>query len=109
MMIKFDEIQEMELKSFQGGEGALYARSFMDERNRILRGRLVPGATIGYHCHATSSEVIFILSGEGKALIDGREERLKAGDCHYCPKGSSHALVNDSDGELRFYAVVPQQ
>lgn len=94
MVIKFDEIKETELKAFYGGEGALIANMYVDEKNKILRGKLVPGATIGLHRHVPSSEIIFILSGKGKAICDGVEERLSAGDCHYCPKGSEHTLIN---------------
>ncbi len=109
MIIKFDEIKETELKAFYGGEGALIANMYVDEKNKILRGKLVPGATIGLHRHVPSSEIIFILSGKGKAICDGTEEFLSAGDCHYCPKGSEHTLINVGKDDLCFYAVVPQQ
>lgn len=109
MVIKFDEMKETELKAFYGGEGALIANMFVDEKNKILRGKLVKGATIGLHKHEPSSEIIFILSGKGKSVCDGVEEILSAGDCHYCPKGSEHCLINVGEEDLCFYAVVPQQ
>ena len=109
MIIKFDEIKEKELQAFHGGEGALIANMFVDEKNKILRGKLVPGATVGMHRHIPSSEIIFILSGKGKSICDGEEELLFAGDCHYCPKGSEHCLINVGEEDLLFYAVVPQQ
>lgn len=109
MIIKFDEIKETELKAFYGGNGALCASMFVDGKNKILRGKLARGASIGLHCHETSSEIIFILSGTGKAVCDGLEESLSAGDCHYCPKGSEHTLMNVGKEDLCFYAVVPQQ
>lgn len=109
MIIKFDEIKETELKAFYGGDGALIANMYVDEKNKILRGKLVPGATIGLHKHLPSSEIIFILSGKGKSVCDGVEELLIAGDCHYCPKGSEHCLMNVGEDDLCFYAVVPQQ
>lgn len=109
MIIKFDNIKETELKGFYGGEGALNAHMFVDETNKILRGKLVPGASIGLHKHEPSSEIIFILSGKGKSVCDGVEEFLLAGDCHYCPKGSEHCLINVGEEDLCFYAVVPKQ
>ena len=108
MIIKFDEIKEKELQAFHGGEGALIANMFVDEKNKILRGKLVPGASVGVHRHIPSSEIIFILSGKGKSICDGKEELLFAGDCHYCPKGSEHCLINVGEEDLLFYAVVPQ-
>ena len=109
MIIKFDEIKETELKSFYGGEGALIAHMYVDEKNKILRGRLEKGSSIGLHRHVPTAEVIFILSGKGKAICDGVAEYLAAGDCHYCPKGSEHSLINIGEEDLCFYAVVPQQ
>lgn len=109
MIIKFNEIKETELKAFYGGEGALIANMYVDENNKILRGKLVPGATVGLHKHETSAEIIFILSGKGKSVCDGKEEFLLAGDCHYCPKGSEHCLINVGEENLIFFAVVPQQ
>ncbi len=108
-MIDFHTLSETVLPQFNGGEGTFFAKIFNDGTNKILRGRLPKGASIGLHCHQTSSEVIFILSGEGKAILNGTEEKLVAGNCHYCPKGQSHALMNVGDEDLVFYAVVPQQ
>ena len=93
--------------SFYGGKGALRSRMIVDENNKILRGKLVPGATIGAHIHETSSEIIFILTGLGKITCDGVVEYLKAGDCHYCPKGSGHAFENAGEEDVHFFAVVP--
>ena len=109
MIIKFDGMQEAEMQAFLGGDGALNAKIFNDGQNKILRGRLASGCSIGLHKHETSSEIIFILSGVGKCLCDGVEETLFAGDCHYCPKGSEHRLMNGGAEDLCFFAVVPQQ
>ncbi len=108
-MIRFDNIPESALEHFQGGEGTFFARIFNDGVNKILKGSLNSGCSIGMHCHDTSSEIIFILSGSGKVLLDGGEEYLSAGDCHYCKKGESHSLINCGEEPLIFYAVVPQQ
>lgn len=109
MRIEFDKINEAEIPGFKGGEGVFRPRMYTDDLAKIMRARLEPGASIGMHTHDTSSEIIFILNGTGKVLYDGGEERLVAGDCHYCPKGHTHSLINDSDDMLEFYAVVPEQ
>lgn len=109
MIIKFDEIEEKELQAFYGGNGELRANMFVDENNKILRGTLAAGCSIGLHRHEPTAEIIFILSGEGKSICDGKEELLFAGDCHYCPKGSEHCLINLGEDDLRFFAVVSKQ
>lgn len=108
-MIDFNKLEETVLQNFYGGKGALSANMFVDDKNKILKGKLAPGCSIGLHCHETSSEIIFILSGDGVAVLDGEQETLTAGDCHYCKKGQSHTLINTGTEDLVFYAVVPQQ
>ena len=108
MKIQFDKIQPTVLEHFNGGEGEFVARMFNDGKCKILRGCLAPGCSIGMHTHATSSEIIFVLSGTGKMLIDDTEEILRPGDCHYCPQGHSHSFINEGAEDLVFYAVVPE-
>ena len=108
--MKLDNIPMTEHPHFKGGEGSLRAKMYVDDLNRILpHAVLVPGATIGWHVHDAGSEIVYILSGHGKALYDGTEERLGPGDCHYCPKGHGHSLLNDGEEDLVFFAVVPNQ
>ena len=108
-MIKFDEIEEKQIPNFHGGEGVTCAAMFVDDVNRIMRGKLSKGCSIGLHRHDTSSEILYVLSGQGQTICDGVEERLSAGDCHYCKKGSQHTLINIGEEDLIFFAVVPQQ
>ena len=109
MLIDFNSMEETVIPNFLGGEGEIRAKMFVDDRNRILHGVLEPGCSIGFHTHETSSEIIYILSGTGVVKVEDGEEPVKAGECHYCSKGRSHALINNSGGLLEFFAVVPQQ
>ena len=109
MKINFNNITRETKPNFKGGEKEYNVKMFSDTMNKIMDGLLVHGASIGVHTHETSSEIIFITSGSGKAIYDGTEERLSAGDCHYCPKGHTHTLINDGTEDLRFLAVVPEQ
>lgn len=109
MKLDFSSIDENILPGFKGGEKSLAARMFSDGVNKIMKARLVPGASIGMHTHEDSSEIILILSGRGYAVFDGVRTELVRGDVHYCPKGHTHCLVNDGPEDLEFFAVVPQQ
>ena len=44
----------------------------------------------------------------GDAALSAKQAGYK-GDCHYCPKGHTHSLINNSDEDLVFFAVVPVQ
>ena len=108
MKIDFTKMEEVANPRFKGGEGDTMFRTFNDGTNKIMRGRLDVGCSIGYHSHETNSEIIYILSGEARCLYDEGEERLVPGQCHYCPKGHSHSLINASATKpLTFFAVVP--
>ena len=109
MTIDFSSIEEVANPRFKGGEGDTMFRTFNDGQNKIMRGRLDVGCSIGYHRHESKSEIIFILGAEARRLYDVGEERLVPGQCHYCPVGHSHALINASDREpLTFFAIVPE-
>ena len=108
-MIDFEKINETVIPNFYGGEGELVARMYVDDKNKIMKGKLAPGSSIGMHRHETSSEIIFILSGVGTVITGGEKETLLLGNCHYCKKGEEHSLMNNGTEDLVFYAVVPQQ
>lgn len=109
MKIDFNGMDEQRIPHFKGGEKEFNARMYFDGTNRIMKGRLEPGASIGLHTHDTSSEIMFITKGSGSVIYDGERISLTAGDVHYCPKGHEHTLINDSQSDLEFSAVVPQQ
>ncbi len=108
MLIDFGMTEEQELEHFKGGEKSFRAKMFTDGFNKIMRGRLEPGASIGLHTHEGNSEIVFILEGTGRMLYDGGSEELSAGSCSYCPEGHSHSLINSGSTDLVFYAVVPE-
>lgn len=109
MIIDFNNEKATVIPNFKGGEKSISAKMRFDGVNRILHGVLESGATIGLHTHETNSEIIYFLSGRGKVLYDGEYETVEQGMCHYCPKGHSHSLINDSGSDLVFFAVVPEQ
>ena len=109
MFINFNEIELTVLPEFKGGEGVNKLRSVFDGKNKIMFGALEPSSSIGYHMHESNSEIIYIISGDAKCLYDDGTEFLKPGQCHYCPMGHSHGLINNSDREeLVYFSVIPE-
>lgn len=107
MKINFNEIPVQNLKNFKGGEKELNARMYSDENNKIMSSYLVPGASIGMHQHVGNSEIIYFLKGTATIIFDGEKLTFKAGECHYCPEGSFHTMINECDENVEFFAVVP--
>lgn len=109
MLIKFDEIQDVSIPNLNDGNGVVTAKMFMEPTNKIMISRLPVGVSIGMHEHTTSSEINYVISGFGKAICNDMEEELKSGVCHYCPKGSSHSIINTGAEDLILFTVAPEQ
>lgn len=109
MIINFDEMAESINNNFKGGEKTFFAKIENDGINKIMKGRLPQGASIGMHTHYNDSEIIYILEGEGVVIFDGVEIPLRPGMAHYCPKGHDHSLINPNLPDLKFFAVVVTQ
>ena len=109
MLIDYKNMTTTVLKNFNNGEGELHAKLHVDELNKILYGVLPPSSSIGLHTHETSSEIIYILKGNGLIICDGVEEKVCEGSLHYCKKGSNHTFINNSNENIEFIAVVPNQ
>lgn len=106
MKIDFSALEEQTVEHFKGGEGILHTRNYTDDRAKIMLSRLEPGASVGYHLHETNGEVMCIISGTGHFRYDDVEEPATPGTVHYCPMGHSHALINDGDTVMEYFAVV---
>lgn len=108
MIIDYINMAEEVKPNFKGGEKEYNVKMFTDGTNKIMRGRLVPGASIGFHTHTEDQEVIFFLEGTGTIVdVEGNVVEVGLpGQAHYCAKNESHSLVNMGDVDLVFFAVV---
>ncbi|MCQ2073986.1 MAG: cupin domain-containing protein [Bacteroidaceae bacterium] len=109
MLIDFNGISETINPNFKGGNKSVGTRGFSDGANKIVRLRLEPGSSIGSHTHQSNSEIMMILKGKGHIIYDGSEFDIAEGQCHYCPKGHTHSLINDSGSDIEVFAVIPEQ
>lgn len=108
MVIDFNEIATERIENFKGGEGLLLTRNFVDEKCRIMHSVLTPGARSGEHTHVNNCEIVMILSGEATFVYDGHEEVVGEGQVHYCPMGHRHYMVNKTDRDIVYFAIVPE-
>ncbi len=108
MHICFEDMTPERIEHFMGGDGFLRRAIYQDPGIKIMRGTLAPGHSIGLHTHTTSSEIIYILSGTATLQYDDTTETVTPGQCHYCPRGHTHAMYNKGDTDLCFFAVVPE-
>ncbi len=64
-----------------------------------------PGGCSRPHAHLRSEETYYVLRGEGRLTIDGREHRVQPGDAVWIEPGERHQIVNDRHDDLVFLAV----
>ncbi len=66
--------------------------------------RIEPGQTHEFHSHE-QDEVVYILRGSGKYLLEDGEIRYKAGDFCFMPKGAIHKNVVLSDDGVDILSI----
>src|SRR5882757_3881723 len=62
--------------------------------------RVEPGETVRpAHSHPNGEEVIYIVSGSGRVLVNGEVELIAPGSCVLFPQGAVHMLHNTGGEE----------
>jgi mannose-6-phosphate isomerase-like protein (cupin superfamily) len=57
---------------------------------------------VRYHYHDKRESVLFILSGQGKALVEGKEYGLGPNTVMFVPPKQKHKVMNVGNSELRY-------
>ena len=95
---------------FAGDKTVLKELLHPDKQNIKIRYSLAhatvkPGKTSTPHTLKTS-EVYYILEGEGKMHIDNESENIKAGQAIYIPPDSKQFIENIGKNDLKFLCIV---
>ena len=106
MQIDFNKIELMTFPGMNNGAGMMSARMYNDDSYRIVPTTIHPGGSIGTHRQESGDDMNYIISGTGKAICDGAEEKLRPGVMHICPKGSEHSIINTGEEDLVMLTIV---
>ena len=68
--------------------------------HKVKRIVVAPEGQLSLQRHKLRSEHWFGISGEGKATIDGQDQKLRAGCAVDIPQGATHRLENLSASDL---------
>lgn len=64
--------------------------------------RIAPGDKVRpAHSHPNGEEVIYIIHGSGRVLIEGQVSAVKAGSTVLFPRGAVHMLHNTGSDEMK--------
>lgn len=69
----------------------------MEEDSVTIKVTLHPGHKMNYHSHEHRDEVWTVISGEGRTIVDGMEQKVKAGDVVTMAAGCRHTIIADTE------------
>ena len=69
----------------------------VEEESMTIKVILNPGHRMNYHSHEHRNEIWNVIAGNGKAILDGREQTVKPGDVLYMPAGCRHTIIADAE------------
>ena len=74
----------------------------MDVESEAMTIKVVlnPGHCMNYHSHKNRDEVWVVLSGEGRCVVDGMEQNIKAGDVVTMSAGCRHTVFAETELKL---------
>lgn len=72
----------------------------VEKDSLTIKVTLNPGHSMNYHSHRNRDEAWVVISGEGRAVVDGGESKVKVGDCIKMPAGSKHTVFADTELKL---------
>ena len=68
----------------------------MEEESVTIKVTLQPGHRMNYHSHERRDEIWNVISGEGRTIVDGMEQHVKAGDVVTMAAGCRHTIIADT-------------
>lgn len=78
---------------------------FTGQRSQLVVMSIPPGGEIGEEIHSHVEQTLFFLSGSGKALLNGKESKISAGDVVVVTPGTKHNFINTGAEILKVYTV----
>lgn len=72
----------------------------VEEESMTIKVTLNPGHGMNYHSHERRDEIWNVITGRGRAIIDGKEQSVKAGDVLTMAAGCKHTIIADTELKL---------
>jgi mannose-6-phosphate isomerase-like protein (cupin superfamily) len=78
---------------------------FTGTKSQVALMTIPAGGDIGPETHLNVEQLIFIASGQGKAVLNGVESPVATGDLVVATPGTRHDVVNTGTQPLRIYTI----
>ncbi|HVD01467.1 MAG TPA: cupin domain-containing protein [Candidatus Dormibacteraeota bacterium] len=77
---------------------------FTAAKSQLVLMSLQPDEEIGMEVH-DGDQVIYLVDGEGFAVLDGSKHDIKKGSIVFVPTGVRHNVVNNGDEPMKLFTV----
>ncbi|OHA84082.1 MAG: hypothetical protein A2937_02710 [Candidatus Yonathbacteria bacterium RIFCSPLOWO2_01_FULL_47_33b] len=78
---------------------------FTGDRSQLVVMNIPVGGEIGQEKHGHVEQTLFFLSGTGKAILNGVEADISAGDVVVVTPSTEHNFINTGSEPLKVYTV----
>jgi mannose-6-phosphate isomerase-like protein (cupin superfamily) len=73
--------------------------------SQLVTMSIPPKEDIGSEVHPGTDQMLFIVQGAGKAVVNNESVEVKENDVVFVPAGSRHNLINTGHEDLRLFTV----
>lgn len=77
---------------------------FTNQHSQVVLMSVAVGEDIGKEIHKVD-QILFFVSGQAKAVINGEERDIVAGDMVDVPAGVEHNFINTGNEDLKLFTV----
>lgn len=81
----------------------------VEENGLMVKVTLNPGHKMNYHCHEKRDEVWTVVSGSGKAIVDGVQQRIGPGDVIRMQAGQKHMVMAGDEKLILIEVQIGQE
>ena len=72
----------------------------VEDGSMTIKVTLNPGHSMNYHSHQYRDEVWVVISGQGRTVVDGMEQKVSVGDVITMQAGCRHTVFADTELKL---------
>lgn len=72
----------------------------VETESMTIKVTLNTGHSMNYHSHKNRDEVWVVISGQGKTIVDGMEQKVRAGDVITMSAGCRHTVMAETELKL---------
>jgi mannose-6-phosphate isomerase-like protein (cupin superfamily) len=77
---------------------------FTGTKSQLVLMSLRPGEEIGSEIHKVD-QVLYVVDGEGKVVLDGVEKEFEKGEIVFVPAGVRHNVINTDDEPMSLFTI----